>query len=180
MTTYWHKRDARRHGFVPQRPGAEPSVNSLMHHIARGTVVSPFISLTRSFGVAKSYALAGRRRPTPNHPGYVYEIEWNEHPYAPRLLDPVKELSLHLPEPYEQFYYQHDGPPEYLLGIVSPTLHRTLLSLPYPQPPPAGGTPRSPRLTIELESIVRALRDAEVLACGPIPASHVRNRYEVY
>ena len=48
------------------------------------------------------------------------------------------------------------------------------------QPPVSEGTPRPPNLTIELETLVRALRDAEILAHGNIPATCVKNRLEVY
>ena len=48
------------------------------------------------------------------------------------------------------------------------------------QPPASEGTPRSPNLTIELETLVRALRDAEILAHGNIPVTCVKNRFEVY
>ena len=48
------------------------------------------------------------------------------------------------------------------------------------QPPASEGTPRPPNLTIELETLVRALRDAEILAHGIIPATCVKNSFEVY
>ncbi|MDG4603388.1 MAG: hypothetical protein P9C48_09030 [Defluviicoccus sp.] len=44
----------------------------------------------------------------------------------------------------------------------------------------AQGTPRAPNLSPELETLVRALRDAEILAVGNVPASCVRSRYEVW
>ena len=77
--TYWHNNDARLRGFHAWDSGKPASVNGLMHHVVRGTVVSPFISLSRSYGVALAYAtLFGRVRPTPEVPGYVYEIELDE------------------------------------------------------------------------------------------------------
>ena len=48
------------------------------------------------------------------------------------------------------------------------------------QPPSSEGTPRTPNLTIELETLVRALRDAEILAHGNIPPAAVKSRFEVY
>jgi len=45
--TYWHENDARLSGFTSQSPGIVPSIDRLMHHIARGMVNSPYISLTR-------------------------------------------------------------------------------------------------------------------------------------
>ena len=48
------------------------------------------------------------------------------------------------------------------------------------QPPTSGGTPRPPHLTIELETLVQALRDSEILALGIIPATCVKNSFDVY
>ena len=80
--------------------------------------------------------------------------------------------------------YLHDGSQKFPIGIISnsifPALSRRLLSLPYRQPPPATGTPRPPNLMIELETLLRALRDTEVLVVGTIPASCIINRIDVY
>ncbi len=175
--TYWHTNDARLNGFTPQSPGTMGSLSRLMNHIARGTTNSPFVSMTRSYGVALSYALlAGRTYPTPTNPAYVYEIEINDPlPAGLQLFDPAKEVAASVPTPLGLSYY-HDGAPEFLLGVVSPTRMRRFLTAPYPQPPPRGGTSRPPNLTIELETLVRALRDAEILAIGTIPAACIRNR----
>ena len=59
-------------------------------------------------------------------------------------------------------------------------MSRRLLALPYRQPPPAGGAPRPPNLSLELETLVRALRDAEVLIVGTIPTTCIINRIDVY
>lgn len=177
--TYWHARDARVEGFLPQWASADPSPSRILHHIARGTVSSPYVSLTRSFGVACAYAIAGTRRATAKAPGYVYEIElFAEN--GPPLIDPVTAVSTGLLDPLAESTYHHDGPPEFLLGIVAPKRFRQHLGAPFPQPPPGGGTRRPPRLSIELETLVRCLRDAEVLACGPIPASRVKARHPIY
>jgi hypothetical protein len=55
---------------------------------------------------------------------------------------------------------------------------RRHLIAPCRQPPPASGTSRPPILKpeLELETLVRSLRDAEILAVGNIPAACVRNR----
>ena len=76
--------------------------------------------------------------------------------------------------------YQHDGLPDFLLGIVDPGNMGHFLAQHAKQPPSSEGTPRSPNLTIELETLVRALRDAEILAHGIIPAICVKNNFDVY
>ena len=57
---------------------------------------------------------------------------------------------------------------------------REFLTQPAPQPPASAGTPRTPNLTIALETLVRTLRDAEVLTVGTIPADCVKHKFEVY
>jgi len=163
--TYWHEKDARLSGFTPKRPGAVHSIERLMEHIVRADVNSPYISLTRSYGVAYWYAAPfGRVPATESNPGYIYEIEISK-PLPPglQLLDPVKEVAMALPGPLDLISYQHDGHPDFLLKIA----------------PPGGGT-RPPNPLVPLETLVRALRDAEILAVGNIPATYVRNRYEVW
>jgi hypothetical protein len=139
--TYWHENDARLNGFTPKKPGAVHSIERLMEHIARADVNSPYISLTRSYGVAYWYALFGRNPATETNPGYVYEIEINK-PLPPglQLLDPVKEVAVAAPEPLDLVCYQHDGLPDFILGLVNPTEMGQFLKPLRPQPPPDGGT----------------------------------------
>lgn len=181
--TYWHTHDARQTGFVARAPQMPSTVDRLMLHIARGTVNSPFISLTRSYGIALNYAnFFGNEVPTRECPAYVYEIEINE-PILPelKLLDPIKELAPILPPPLGNHPpYQHDGGPAFLLGVVDPINMRKFLTQHAPQPPASAGTPRTPNLTIALETLVRTLRDAEILAEGIIPESCVNHQFEVY
>jgi hypothetical protein len=179
--TYWHQHDARLTGFMPKTPMIVPSVDRVMQHVARGTISSPYISLTRSYGVAWSYAVGfGRAQLTPSRPAYVYEIELeNPLPQGLQLIDPVKEIILAVASPLAAITYQHDGLPNFLLGVIDPDNMRKFLDEQSPQPPPASGTPRRPNLTIELETIVRSLRDAEILAIGNIPAALIRQRIEV-
>lgn len=183
--TYWHKNDARLTGFTAQSPGMARGINQLRLHIARGTVSSPFISVTRSYEVAWHYAVFSGKTvavATVANPGYVYEIEINKP--APRgvvLLDPIKEVADEVPNPLDPGPpYQHDGGPDFLLGVVSPTSMPACLAAPYLQPPPGGGAVRPPNLTIDMETLVRALRDAEMLAVGSIPAQCILRRIDAY
>ena len=180
--TYWHTNDARSTGFVPRFPGMPSSANYLIQHIAQGTVSSPYVSLTRSYGVALTYALIGTHAiATASNPGYVYEVEIdNPLPGGPQILDPIIELAAAVPHPLSTISYQHDGFPGFLLGVVDPQRMRRFLMTPYPQPPGASGTSRTPNLTGTLEAFVRVLRDAEILALGTIPTSCIRHRHNVY
>jgi hypothetical protein len=183
INTYWYLNDPIEHGFVARAPGMTPTITRQMLHIARSTVNSPFISLTRSYAVAWRYAMVSSERvPTLRDPAYVHEIEIQE-PLPPglQLLDPVKEVAQVLPSPISLGPpYQHDGLPDFLLGIVDPGNMGHFLAQHAMQPPSSEGTPRSPNLTIELETLVRALRDAEILAHGIIPATCVKNSFDVY
>jgi len=172
--------DARLLGFTAHRPGADDGLHRMLHHIARGTTISPYVSLTRSYGVACAYALAGRSLPSIDHPAYVYEIEIDSRTRGAKLIDPIKELARKLPKPTDNMTYHHDGSPDFLLGVVSPVRHRNLLEEPVLQPAAGFATPRPAMLRIELETLVRALRDAEILAFGLIPAKQVKNRFEVF
>jgi len=179
--TYWHTNDATKTGFTPKSTAAaQPAL--LMGHIARGSVTSPYISLTSSWGVALSYAVGGGRvLPSRTRPAYVYELSINTPlPAGLQLIDPVKELAKHLNGPFHNPTYQHDGLPEFLLGVVHPRSQAHMLSAHYPQPPGSGGTPRPPNLSMELETLVRALRDSEILAIGNIPSTLIVRKHNVY
>ncbi len=183
INTYWYLNDPIEQGLVARSPGMTATITRQMLHIARSTVNSPFISLTRSYAVAWHYAMLGSDRvPTPEDPAYVHEIEIQE-PLPPglHLLDPVKEVAQMLPSPTNSGPpYQHDGLPDFLLGVVDPGRMGDFLTQHAMQPPSSEGTPRSPNLTIELETLVRALRDAEILAHEIIPATCVKKSFDVY
>lgn len=55
--THWHANDSRQLGFTARAPEANLSTEALIHHIATGTINSPFISLTRSYALAWHYAV---------------------------------------------------------------------------------------------------------------------------
>lgn len=180
--SYWYVHNPASRGFAARAPHTSATSERLMHHISRGTGNSPFISLTRSYAVARHYAvLSSARPPTPNDPAYVYELEIQfPLPAGLQLLDPVKEVAKILPDlPSQGPPYQHDGLPTFLLGVVAPKNMQQFLAQHAPQPPSSEGTPRPPNLSLELETLVRALRDAEILALGTIPATCVRNCFRI-
>jgi hypothetical protein len=180
--TFWHLNDPRLSGFNAHIPGAHRTTASLMNHIKNGTTASPFISMTRSYSVAWSYALfSGHAVPTAAAPAYVYEIEINNPPpVGLAVLDPLSEIAAAIPSPLSGASYQHDGLPTFLMGVLDPAAMGHHLTAPIKHPPPGGATPRGANLTPELETLVRTLRDAEILAVGTIPAGCVVNRYSVY
>ena len=176
--TYWQQNDARVSGFLPHMPGMNATHNRLMQHIAQATTASPYVSLTRSYGVALTYAMEGRAPSTREDPAYIYEIELDDPlPRGLILLDPIKEVASNVPPP-TGMPYQHDGSPSFLIGVVDPKNQSHFLSDICPQP--SGATPRPANLSTELVTIVRALRDAELLALGTIPANCVTNRIAIF
>jgi len=173
--------DLRTTGISPRRPGGQYNASGVIQHIARGATNSPCISLTKSYGVAEDYARnASRAIPTSSNPAYVYEIDISDPPpTGVVVVDPVFFIASHVPNPLVSPSYHHDGNQSFLLGVVNPAAaHPSASSVVFP--PGLGGTPRSPNLTIELEAMVRALRDAEVLVVGNLPQTCVINRYDVY
>ena len=144
--THWHVHDSRRVGFTARSPATHPETEGLINHIATGTVNSPYISLTRSYAVAWDYAVrGGLERPTADKPGYVYEIEVDiPLPSGLELLDPVKEVARSLPTPIDvdseggYLFYQHNGLPNFLLGVVSPEDMSHFQVGRQPQPPGPG------------------------------------------
>src|SRR5262249_34512879 len=157
-------------GFTPHSPGALPSNLALMNHIACASIRSPYISFSRSFGVARTYAFVGPHGAATNaRPGYVWEIEVSDDRIC-RVLDPVVEIARSLPDPYAAFSSQHDGNPNLLWGVIDPVTMGHFIDEPRVQPPGGCGTPRAANLSVQLEALVRALRDAEVLMLGNVPA----------
>jgi hypothetical protein len=178
--TFHHGTDLRTTGIAPRRPGGQYNPSSVMQHIARGATNSPCISLTKSYGVAEDYALNGSRAiPTISNPAYVYEIDIPDPPPLPLLvIDPIHFIASHQ-NPLASPSYHHDGNQNFLLGVVNPTAANPSASS-VVFPPGLGGATRPPNLTVELEAMVYALRDAEVLLVGNLPQACVINRYDVY
>jgi hypothetical protein len=178
--TYWALNDARLTGFVAQRPGATPNVSRLISHIRIGTTTSPYVSLSRSFGVAREYALSGTAGIAgPSNPGHVYEIELTDPlPGGLEILDPIQEIARTLNSPLASPTYHHDGDQGFVLGVIDPNNYSNFLTATI-QTPLHGATARSANLSEQLEALLRALRDAEILAVGNIPATCVVDRHDV-
>lgn len=180
--TYDYTKDARISGFAPRSPSI-PSGNTidiLLQHIAGENTASPFVSLTRSFGVAWSYAVFHSRAvPSNIQPAHVYQIQFPDPlPPSPQLIDPIKDISNALPPPHASLSYQHDGGPEFLLGIADSRMKRYRNKNIRIPPNKIGNRP--PNLSNELEALVNTLRDAEVIVMGNIPSNFITNRFDVW
>src|SRR5262249_1005746 len=116
--------------------------------------------------------------PTATNPGFVYEVEVTDKDRVD-LIDPVREIADGAPGPLNALHYQHNGQPIVLLGGVS-SLLAGLLRVPIPTPPGAAATTaQTLNVSPHLAGIVAALRDAEILARGSIPAACVVKRHSV-
>lgn len=180
--THLHTRDLRITGLAPHNPGGSSTVHAVVQHIARGTVTSPCISLTKSYGVALAYARnASRSRPTSARPAHVYEIEIVD-PLPPGMLviDPVNQIASSVSNPLASPSYHHDGSQSFLAGVVDPKAMAHYLQTPISFPPGRGGIPRPANLSIELEAMVYAMRDAEILIIGNLPRGCVINRFDIF
>lgn len=111
----------------------------------------------------------------------MYEIDIPDPPpYGLRVIDPLAEIASNNVNPLISPSYHHDGGPNFLLGVVDPVSHRSFLTAPVVTPPGMGGIARSPNLSLELEAMVFALRDAEILVVGQLPRALVINRFDVH
>jgi hypothetical protein len=180
--TFLHTFNVSSRGIGSRNPGASPTATAIMHHIARGTTTSPYISLTRSYAVAERYAIdASRTLPTPGTPAHVYEVDIPDPPpHGLNVIDPLAEIASNNANPLRAPSYHHDGGPSFLLGVVDPVSHRSFLRAPVVNPPGMAGISRPPNLSLELEAMVFALRDAEVLVVGQLPRALVINRFDVH
>jgi hypothetical protein len=179
--------DPLTHGIQPRNPAAGLHVHVIMDHIANGSTFSPLISLTRSLGVARDYAIEwSASTPTGRTPAYVFVIDIPDSPdgrvpgAAFSVIDPVCSIAAQHSNPLTNFSYHHDGDQEFLLGVVDEVGMISHLRRMAALPPGSKAIPQPPRLTIELQAIVRALRDAEILIHGSLPRAFVTERYDVH
>jgi hypothetical protein len=176
--TYWWLTDPRTAGGFVCPPGRPASAEAVVSHITVSSHPSPYLSFTAPFAVAAEYAQIGPRGPaTSTMPGYVYEIDTSI--ISLPLVDPVAEISSahsvtgvgHLPT-------HHDGGSELILGIAAPSIHGPALAA-HPRRP-GTSLARPATVTPELNALVFALRDAEVLVHGALPPACVVHRHDVW
>lgn len=176
--TFLHGADLLSNGIQARslrvRPGSTADV---CQHVARGTITSPFISFTRSYGIAQNYAYDfSITPPTPSAPAYVYEIDVPLGSNV-RIIDPVVLIASQQTNPLSSPSYHHDGDQTFLEYVINPAARVSLT--PMSPRPPLMGSPAPTKLEIELETIAFALRDAEVLIEGNVPKEWVLHRYSV-
>ena len=188
MDTYWHERDpmVRGGGFNAKRPETNHTRDRLISHIRYGDYNSPYISLTRSYGVALAYArmAKGEAELSKENPAYVYKIELDvgNHSNSIMLIDPVKYIAQNLVEPWSTSSYQHNGSQDLVKSLVDTQCDDKLLGS-VPQPPHLVPVlqrkPLPAIITDEMATLVFALRDAEILAVGFIPSDAVAEKYRI-
>ncbi len=71
------------------------------------------------------------------------------------LFDPVQSIAKHY-----NWIHDHDGGTNLITGIADPLSAHILAA--HPQRPP-GFTPRTPNFSLEMEALIKAIRDFEVL-----------------
>ena len=177
--THHHPTDLRTTGIMPRAPGALDEI-AVQRHIARGTPFSPCISLTRSYGVAENYARNyGLAAPTAARPAYVYEVEIPDDPGI-AIIDPVDFIASRHANPLVSPSYHHDGDQDFLGFVAYPGAYVGVV--PHaPRPPGMSGAGTYPvHRSTELDTIVFALRDAEVLVHGGISKAWITIRHDIH
>jgi hypothetical protein len=176
--THWHGNDARLTGFVPAAGGMPANIDMVKDHIVNQLVQrSPYISLTRSWEIAECFArYGGKIYPSRTTPAYVYVIDIPDST-AVSLIDPIQEVAGALGTPFSAQFYQHDGGQDLILGLADSANFGHVLARPIRmQGIPTG---QGPSITKDLHALVRALRDAEILANGAIPKNCVTDRIDI-
>ena len=162
-THYWEEaHDPRRYGFRP-RQGSGLGTDAIVRHITQYSAVSPYVSLTTSFAIARSYALSGRDEA---EQGKVWLVDLDEpsnvtHP-MPVMLAALGGRRLHDGDQHliRQLLVGYRAPPTTFEGVLDPTGDRVKIAV-------------NSEVTEELRAIVFALRDAEVLVQHVLPKSVV-------
>jgi hypothetical protein len=176
--TYLHGQNLQSTGITAARPGQSNNLANLVRHVAQGSALSPFISFTKSWDVAEDYARnGGKFRPTSGNPAEVWEVHIpHSLPRGVEVIDPVFAVAAQHRNPLTSNYH-HDGNQAFLLFVVDPTKGLP----PNTRSPPGltGGTPRPPTMTLELQTMVRALRDAEVIVYGTVPQAWLASKHVI-
>lgn len=171
--SHWHvNQPSSRSGFsIGLAPGGP---NAILRHITRYSAPSPYLSFTTSFAIARHYALSGPAGvASATAPGFVYEVDLSALSVAPKLVDPVAEIAA-LGNGF--FSHKHDGSPNLILEVATGKLALGQIS----QAHQTGGLFLTPSVSQELNALIFAIRDAEVLVAGNVLAGAVVNVHPVF
>lgn len=167
--THWHSNNARLSGFLAS---AMPQTgNGVVRHITNYSNPSPYLSFSSSFAIARRYALLGPGGvATQATPGYVYEIDLQAAAFQFLILNPVDEVSS-LSNGHLAHHHEGDAQliSEVALGVSPPSTA-----------PRCGGKMHIPGISGELQALIFAIRDAEVLISGNVPPTVIVRRHDVY
>jgi hypothetical protein len=167
--SHWAVNDARVTGFHCF-PGMAKGPGPIVQHVTVVSHPSPYVSLTASYAVAHQYAQVGvGGTATKANPGYVYQIDPGQDP-ALVLVDPIAALASST-----HWLHDHNGGQDLILAIAAPAQFPAVLTTP---PKQLAALPRPPQFSSEMQTVVFALRDAEILA-EVVPRSCVLSRTAV-
>ena len=177
--SHWWSTNAQLSGFTVA--AAVQGVARMVRHITAFSHPSPYLSFSASFAIAREYALAGPAgQASQTQPGRVYEIDTTLVPGSMVLSDPVRDIVGSNPAlTVARLPTHHDGAQNLILGIASPILHGAVLTSP-PARVPGNALQTGPAVQSELQAVVFALRDAEVLIGGNVPPNCITAVYPVY
>lgn len=171
--THWHANNAQATGFT--LPGAiTPTVNVVVNHITAFSAPSAYCSFSLSFAIARGYAIFGPGGvATKAAPGLVYQIDLSALSALPALVDPVLTISRGL---NGQYAHGHNGG----FLALSEIAQTALGPGGYTPTQHVGGGTCPLIVTSELQALVRAIRDAEILVQGNVPAGAIIKVHQVY
>ncbi|GAA5528419.1 hypothetical protein [Herpetosiphon gulosus] len=189
--TYWfNKNPMQNGGFSAAKSHLAPSSDLVREHIIHGARNSPFISLSRSFAIAWTYALMTQDRPNGQldprtkmrDVAYVYVIQLNEPlPTHLSVIDPASYL-LQQQGVFASPAYQHNGLMDLLHSVIDPGNFGRFRKRSCPhavtnnQPDPYF----TPSISDDLRAAVMALRDSELLVHGTIDHNNIIDRIDVW
>jgi hypothetical protein len=152
---------------------ATGTLNFLISHITAYSQASPYSSFTTSYAIARGYALTGPGGPaSKSQPGYVYLVDLQQLAKAAqvKVVDPVSELIGAL---NGSLVHNHNGDG----GLMA----QLALGLPVSTTSTGRFGKATPlRLSAELQVLINAVRDAELLVEGSLPPAVVTDRDDVY
>jgi hypothetical protein len=178
------KADLRQTGIPAHSPHKGYGHAAMISHVS-GDTESPFVSLTRSFGVAYNYAIDySRAVPTTNDPAFVcaIDVEYADLRGTPlTFMDPMVEIAKQINDPLGLTSYHHDGEMDFILGVANPSA-MSHFRIKNAMRPPRDTTPAGPpHLSAAFQALVRALRDSEIIAHGDtIPGRFIAQIYDVH